>query len=231
MLLERQWDGREREREREIGLTGWRLPGVRTAPSLLWWPPQSVSARQSGRSEYQNIRMSRSRHRNSSYSSSTLSSNSSTSSSATYASIKSISSSTSRISSHFKSGEFWNRFSRKTPTSSVLSLIQHLFSPKVKGEPSKPSSSTVITMETETSFSSPSYSLPPPSTYRRAAHPPTQPPSLHFSSPCPVGLYCVIDDFLTEYDLRLLEEEERADLIARKSKEINKVQNPNITVL
>ena len=178
-----------------------------------------------------NIKMSRSRHRNSSYSSSTLSSNSSTSSAATYASIKSISSSTSRISSHIKSGEFWNRFSRKTPASSVLSLIQHLFSPKVKGEPSKPSSSTVITMETETSFSSPSYSLPPPSTYRRAAHPPPQPPSLHFSSPCPVGLYCVIDDFLTEYDLRLLEEEERADLLARKSKEINKVTNPNITVL
>ena len=172
-----------------------------------------------------------SRHRNSSYSSSTLSSNSSTSSAATYASIKSISSSTSRISAHIKSGEFWNRFSRKTPASSVLSLVQHLFSPKVKGEPSKPSSSTVITIETETSFStsSPSYSLPPPppSTYLRAV----QPPSLHFSSPCPVGLYCVIDDFLTEYDLRLLEEEERADLLARKSKEINKVQNPNITVL
>ena len=173
-----------------------------------------------------------SRHRNSSYSSSTLSSNSSSSSAATYASIKSISSSTSRISSHIKSGEFWNRFSRKTSRSPVLSLIQHLFSPKVKGEPSKPSSSTVITIETETSFSSPSpspsYSLPPP--YRRAPAPP-QSPSLHFSSPCPVGLYCVIDDFLTEYDLRLLEEEERADLLARKSKEINKVTNPNITVL
>ena len=180
-----------------------------------------------------NIKMSRSRHRNSSYSSSTLSSNSSNSSNssaATYASIKSISSSTSKISSHIKSGEFWNRFSRKSPTSSVLSLIQHLFSPKVKGEPSKPSRSTVITIENETSFSTPSYSLPPTQTYRRAPHPP-QSPSLHFSSPCPVGLYCVIDDFLTEYDLRLLEEEERADLIARKSKEINKVRNPNITVL
>ena len=181
--------------------------------------------------------MSRSRHRNSSYSSSTLSSNSSTSSSATYASIKSISSSTSRISSHFKSGEFWNRFSRKTQTSSALSLIQHLFSPKVKGEPSKPSLPTVITIENETSFSSsPTYRLSPPSTYRRAPQPPQPPqppqsPSLHFSSPCPVGLYCVIDDFLTEYDLRLLEEEERADLVARKSKEINKIQNPSITVL
>ena len=177
--------------------------------------------------------MSGSRHRNSSYSSSTLSSNSSTSSAATYASIKSISSSTSRISSQIKSGEFWNKFSRKTQTSSVLSLIQHLFSPKVKGEPSKPRSPTVITMETETSFCSPApaytgYSLPP--AYRRAP-PSSQSPSHHFSSPCPLGLYCVIDDFLTEYDLRLLEEEERADLVARKSKEINKIQNPSITVL
>ena len=40
------------------------------------------------------------------------------------------------------------------------------------------------------------------------------------SSLVPAGLYCVIEDFLTEYDLRLLEEEERADMIARKSKEI-----------
>ena len=213
---------RERERERAGGYLV-RLPTAVARLSLS--PPVSPSRH--------NIKMSRSRHRNSSYSSSTLSSNSSNSSNssaATYASIKSISSSTSKISSHIKSGEFWNRFSRKSPTSSVLSLIQHLFSPKVKGEPSKPSRSTVITIENETSFSTPSYSLPPTQTYRRAPHPP-QSPSLHFSSPCPVGLYCVIDDFLTEYDLRLLEEEERADLIARKSKEINKVKNANITVL
>ena len=39
-------------------------------------------------------------------------------------------------------------------------------------------------------------------------------------STCPPGLYCVIDEFLTEYDLRLLEEEERADMLAKKSKTV-----------
>ena len=29
-------------------------------------------------------------------------------------------------------------------------------------------------------------------------------------------LYCVIDEFFTEYDLRLLEEEERAEIVAKK---------------
>ena len=29
-------------------------------------------------------------------------------------------------------------------------------------------------------------------------------------------LYCVIDEFLTEYDLRLLEEEERAEIVAKR---------------
>ena len=33
---------------------------------------------------------------------------------------------------------------------------------------------------------------------------------------CPPGLYCVIDEFLTEYDLRIIEEEERANIVARK---------------
>merc|ERR1712154_692668 len=135
------------------------------------------------------------RHRNSSYSSET-------------------------ISSQIKSGEFWNRFNRRAPSNSVLSLLQHFFSPKVKGEPSKPSKpskpvlsvSTVITID-ETSFS--------------CRAPPVQ---NSFPSHCPPGLYCVIDDFLTDYDLRLLEEEERADLLARKSKEINNLQKPNITV-
>ena len=32
----------------------------------------------------------------------------------------------------------------------------------------------------------------------------------------PVGLYCVIEDFLTAYDLRLIEEEERAVKVASK---------------
>ena len=35
-------------------------------------------------------------------------------------------------------------------------------------------------------------------------------------SSCPPGLYCVIDEFLTEYDLRIIEEEERANIVARK---------------
>ena len=29
----------------------------------------------------------------------------------------------------------------------------------------------------------------------------------------PAGLYCVIDDFLSEYELRLIEEEQRAKLL------------------
>ena len=29
----------------------------------------------------------------------------------------------------------------------------------------------------------------------------------------PAGLYCVIDDFLSEYELRLLQEEQRAKLL------------------
>ena len=41
------------------------------------------------------------------------------------------------------------------------------------------------------------------------------------TSPCPVGLYCVIEEFLTEYDTRLLEEEERAELLARRTKQIS----------
>ena len=39
-------------------------------------------------------------------------------------------------------------------------------------------------------------------------------------STCPPGLYCVIDDFLTEYDLRLLEEEERAEMVANRPNHI-----------
>ena len=39
---------------------------------------------------------------------------------------------------------------------------------------------------------------------------------------CPPGLYCVIDEFLTEYDLRIIEEEERADIVARKGEQEKK---------
>ena len=38
---------------------------------------------------------------------------------------------------------------------------------------------------------------------------------------CPAGLYCVIDDFLSEYELRLFEEEERARQV-QKQKVITK---------
>ena len=41
------------------------------------------------------------------------------------------------------------------------------------------------------------------------------------ASPCPAGLYCVIEEFLTEYDTRLLEEEERAELLARRTRQIS----------
>ena len=41
------------------------------------------------------------------------------------------------------------------------------------------------------------------------------------ASPCPVGLYCVIEEFLTEYDTRLLEEEQRAELLASRTKQIS----------
>ena len=41
------------------------------------------------------------------------------------------------------------------------------------------------------------------------------------ASPCPTGLYCVIEEFLTEYDTRLLEEEERAELLARRTRQIS----------
>ena len=39
--------------------------------------------------------------------------------------------------------------------------------------------------------------------------------------PAPAGLYCVIEDFLTEYDLRLLEEEQRAELLAATSRAVS----------
>ena len=34
---------------------------------------------------------------------------------------------------------------------------------------------------------------------------------------CPTGLYCVIDDFLSEYELRLFEEEARARLLQKQN--------------
>ena len=136
------------------------------------------------------------RGRIASYPSSTLSSNSSVtsrSSSASYASIKSY---TSRISTSVKSGDFWNQFDRYSSLKrrSLGRILKDIFSPhEQKDEIPKNISNPLLEIECETSFSE----------------------SIDCST-CPPGLYCVIDDFLTEYDLRLLEEEERAEIVAKK---------------
>ena len=133
------------------------------------------------------------------YPSSTLSSNSSVtsrSSSASYASIKSY---TSRISTSVKSGEFWNQFDRYSSLKrrSLGRIMRDIFSPhEQKDKIPKNIHNPLLEIECETSFSE----------------------SIHCST-CPPGLYCVIDEFLTEYDLRLLEEEERAEIVAKRSSE------------
>lgn len=165
--------------------------------------------------------MTRQRHRTAaSYSSSTLSSTSSSASSTgTYASIKSVSSCASRLSSQIQPSNFWNKFDRKTKTYSVLSVLKNIFKHKERGEPSKLSKDNLqiyhispVPAHSETSFT-----LDPP---LRLSAPLSPPPSALSPSNCPAGLYCVIEDFLTEYDLRLEEEEERAEMIARKTKEL-----------
>ena len=132
------------------------------------------------------------RGRDSSYSSDTLSSSSSTSS---YASIKSY---TSRISTSVKTGEFWTQFDRYSyfQRKSFGRILKDIFTPKVKEVPME---TTPNLNEEETSFIS----------------------EIEESS-CPPGLYCVIDQFLTEYDLRIIEEEERADIVAKKREEERK---------
>lgn len=160
------------------------------------------------------------RQRAYSYSSSTISSNSSNASNKTYASINSDSSTFSRLS--LAQPTLWMQPEKqKSKPTSLVSVIKRLFRHKSKGEPSKltqknlelhPASSVSF----HTMHSSSSSSL---STRRKSRQYTSPPPSLP-SSNCPAGLYCVIEDFLTEYDLRLLEEEERAKEIARKSKEL-----------
>ena len=152
------------------------------------------------------------RHRTpASYSSSTLSSTSSgTSSTGTYASIKSVSSCASRLSSQLQPSNFWNKFDRKTKTYSVLSVLKNIFKHKERGEPSKLSKENLQIYHITPLHSETSFILAPP----RVSAPPSS------LSSCPAGLYCVIEDFLTEYDLRLEEEEERAEMIARKTKEL-----------
>ena len=159
------------------------------------------------------------RRRNESYESSTISSTSS-SSSAGYASIKSISSWPSRISLQIKSSEFWNQFDRKSRNrNSVRSVLKSMFSTKQRGEPEKQKSRVTADvyelqdLEAESASQSSSLipSIPSFNTFNHFLAP---------ASTCPAGLYCVIEDFLTEYDTRLLEEEERAELLARSSRQI-----------
>ena len=163
--------------------------------------------------------MTRQRHRTAaSYSSSTLSSTSSgASSTGTYASIKSVSSCASRLSSQIQPSNFWNKFDRKTKTYSVLSVLKNIFKHKERGEPSKLSKDNlqIYHISPMPSHSETSFILDPPSRLSSPLSPLSRLPSN-----CPAGLYCVIEDFLTEYDLRLEEEEERAEMIARKTKEL-----------
>ena len=129
------------------------------------------------------------RGRSSYYSSDTLSSSSSRSSSSSYASIKAY---TSRISTNVKTGEFWTQFERNYTIKrrTFGKIFKDIFTPKVK-EVSKETTANIN--EEETSFIS----------------------EIEESS-CPPGLYCVIDQFLTEYDARIMEEEERAGIVARR---------------
>lgn len=173
------------------------------------------------------------RQRTNSYSSSTLSSTSSgASSTATYASIRSLSSYASRLSLQIKSTDFWGQFERNSrKRQSVSSVFRKMFSKRSRGEPEKNQSAPlehttyhfpvipVSRLSTETSFTE-RRETPPSSLKRHGASP--SPFAAPLSScPAPAGLYCVIEDFLTEYDLRILEEEERAEMIARRSKEIS----------
>merc|ERR1712045_922886 len=126
------------------------------------------------------------------------------SSTGTYASIKSVSSCASRLSSQIQPSNFWNKFDRKTKTYSVLSVLKNIFKHKERGEPSKLSKDNLqifhiypVSQQLETSFTRQSL--------RRPAAALATPLSPLSSSACPAGLYCVIEDFLTEYDLRLEE--------------------------
>ena len=167
--------------------------------------------------------MTMTRQRAHSYSSSTLSSHSSESSNRTYASINSDSSTFSRVS--FSSPTTWSvapAEKQKTRSSSLVSIIKRLFrhrNQEAKGEPSKITKNNLnllhtssVSYHSETSLSS--------SSRRKSLQSPVYSLSSSSSSTCPAGLYCVIEDFLTEYDLRLIEEEERARQIAEKSKQL-----------
>merc|ERR1711936_362207 len=135
------------------------------------------------------------RQTNSSYDSSTISSTSSTSSSSStgYASIRSISSWPSRISLQIKSSEFWNQFDRKnSKRKSASSVLKGIFANKQRrGEPEKRKPRITDVYELE-DLETPSSSLISNISLSNTIN-----NSLVSASPCPVGLYCVIEDFLT----------------------------------
>merc|ERR1711936_412151 len=132
-------------------------------------------------------------------------SSTSSSSSTGYASIRSISSWPSRISLQIKSSEFWNQFDRKnSKRKSASSVLKGIFANKQRrGEPEKQKPRITDVYELE-DLETPSSSLISNISLSNTIN-----NSLVSASPCPVGLYCVIEDFLTEYDTRLMEEEER----------------------
>merc|ERR1711879_219439 len=167
------------------------------------------------------------RPRTASYSSSTLSSTSSgASSTGTYASIKSLSSYASRLSLHIKSTDFWGQFERNSrKRHSVSSVLRKMFTKRSRGEPEKNPSYQLHPLQNTTYMFpvSPVSRLSAETSFTEHRHHSSlqRPPVPQSSCPAPAGLYCVIEDFLTEYDLRILEEEERAEMIARRSREIS----------
>ena len=142
-------------------------------------------------------------------STSTLSSTSSAGSSlrSRLSSLASSSSFSSKSSSSLPSPkppiEFWAQFDRKsTQRKSISVIFKELFFAKSKQKeaaediyeiPEGDSNSS--DEEGETSFSN---------------------EPLDTLDTCPSGLYCVIDDFLSEYEMRLFEEEERARLLQKQ---------------
>ena len=96
--------------------------------------------------------------------------------------------------------EFWAQFERNSSQRKSLSvLFKELFFAKSKKDTVEniyevPEGDSVSDDEGETSFSE----------------------AATFDT-CPTGLYCVIDDFLSEYELRLFEEEARARLLQKQN--------------
>ena len=89
--------------------------------------------------------------------------------------------------------DFWNQFDRHSleKKRSVSKVMKVIFSNKQKSEPSQIYKAIKTSLSEDFEIS-------------------TSPP----------GLYCVIDEFITEYDLRVLEEEERAEMVANRPNHI-----------